>query len=245
MNSKICKYCEEDKELNCYRKHESSKKTYYENICKKCTYLKRKKKITNLKDSNRDKYDEIIKKRNIKDKEYYSKNKEKINKRNNIYYGVNRQQIRAQRKIFRENNPERVKAWREKFLSNASAKIAMNLRKRTRYFLHSGKEWSNLLGCDIDHFKSWLEFNFEQEPDNDMNINNYGTIWEIDHVYPLSKFDMSKEEDIKKAFNWKNILPALCSHNKSKNNKICQDDLNKLNDRLKKYKKYTSKQNSS
>ncbi len=49
------------------------------------------------------------------------------------------------------------------------------------------------------------------------------------------------EEERKAAFNWKNILPVTCSYNKSKNNKIVEDDLDKLKDRLKKFNKLNKK----
>jgi hypothetical protein len=70
-----------------------------------------------------------------------------------------------------------------------------------------------------------------------MSFETYGTIWELDHVYPCSKFDLLNEDEQRKAFSWKNILPATCSHNKSKNNKIVQEDLDKLKNRLKEFKK--------
>jgi len=235
MEEKICKKCDTSKSIKEFRSKTKNEKTYYENICRKCTYLKRKKTVADLKTTDEERFNKLKQKKVEQDKKQYNENKVRINERNNAYYKENRTAIRAQRKQFREDNPERVKAWSKKFLSDVNAKIGNNLRKRTRYFLHSGKAWSSLLGCDITHFKDWLEFNFEQEPDNDMNLNNYGAIWEIDHVYPLSKFDMSDEEDVKKAFNWKNILPALCSHNKSKNNKIVREDLDKLQERLKSF----------
>ena len=49
-----------------------------------------------------------------------------------------------------------------------------------------------------------------------MSLENYGKVWELDHVNPLSKFNMENEDDVKIAFNWQNVLPALCSHNKEK-----------------------------
>ena len=39
----------------------------------------------------------------------------------------------------------------------------------------------------------------------DMNWSNT----EIDHVQPICMFDVSKEEQLKEAFNWKNTLPLL------------------------------------
>lgn len=232
MDEKICKECDEKKNIEHFRKQKRGENVWFENICKRCRYLKRKKKILDMKNTNKNAYDVIINKRREKDKLNYHKNKEKINNRNNDYYKKNKEKIQKQRKIFKQTYPENAKKRNKKFLENIDVKIGLNLRKRTRYFLHSGKNWSDLLGCTIKHFKEWLQFNFDKEQDNIMNMSNYGTVWEIDHVYPISKYDMKNEEDIKKAFSWKNILPVTCSYNKSKNNKISESDLDKLKNRL-------------
>ncbi len=68
-----------------------------------------------------------------------------------------------------------------------------------------------------------------------MNFENYGTIWELDHVIPCSSFDLSIEENKKKCFSWKNILPVNKKYNKEKNNKIIKEDIDKLDLRLKEF----------
>lgn len=42
-----------------------------------------------------------------------------------------------------------------------------------------------------------------------MNWANHGKIWEIDHIIPLSSFDLTIEENIYKAFNYKNTQPLF------------------------------------
>jgi hypothetical protein len=51
-------------------------------------------------------------------------------------------------------------------------------------------------------------------------LDNHGAEWHIDHVIPLSKFDLNIEEQQLIAFNWRNTMPLSCSENLSKNNKI-------------------------
>ena len=53
-----------------------------------------------------------------------------------------------------------------------------------------------------------------------MTLENYGKTWHIDHVYPCSKFDLTKEEEIAKCFSWKNLRPLRISKNRKKYNKI-------------------------
>ena len=46
-----------------------------------------------------------------------------------------------------------------------------------------------------------MEFQFTPE----MNWENI----EIDHVKPICMFDVTKDEELKKAFNWRNTQPLL------------------------------------
>ena len=58
-----------------------------------------------------------------------------------------------------------------------------------------------ILGIDIDLYREWLEFQFTPE----MNWENI----EIDHVKPICMFGVTKDEELKEAFNWRNIQPLL------------------------------------
>ena len=52
---------------------------------------------------------------------------------------------------------------------------------------------------DIDTYGKWIEYQMTPEM-NWLNI-------EIDHVRPISSFDVSKDEELKEAFCWKNTQP--------------------------------------
>jgi hypothetical protein len=52
-----------------------------------------------------------------------------------------------------------------------------------------------------------------------MNWKNYGTYWEIDHIKPISLFDLTKKQEIKKCFNYKNTKPLSINENRQKENK--------------------------
>ena len=40
-----------------------------------------------------------------------------------------------------------------------------------------------------------------------MTEENYGSVWSIDHCYPLSKTNLSNENDLYKSTNWINLKP--------------------------------------
>lgn len=71
-----------------------------------------------------------------------------------------------------------------------------------------------LLGCSIDEFKRWMEFQFTPY----MNWRNQGSYWHMDHIKPCDSFDLTNEEEQYECFNWKNIRPLYGPDNISKGN---------------------------
>jgi len=50
-----------------------------------------------------------------------------------------------------------------------------------------------------------------------MNWDNHGTLWHIDHVLPL-RYDNPTDEEIIDRLHWTNTQPMLASENMSKGN---------------------------
>jgi uncharacterized protein (DUF983 family) len=71
------------------------------------------------------------------------------------------------------------------------------------------------LGCNCSDYLKWILNNNKA-----YTFENHGKEWHIDHVIPLSKFDLSNEEQQLIAFNWRNTMPLSVKENLSKNNKI-------------------------
>ena len=86
--------------------------------------------------------------------------------------------------------------------------INFRLIKRTRNRLYqalNGKSKSSptkdILGIDIDLYRKWIEWQMT----SDMTWENI----EIDHVKPVCLFDVSKDDELREAFNWKKTQPLL------------------------------------
>jgi len=56
-------------------------------------------------------------------------------------------------------------------------------------------------------------------------LENHGKEWHIDHVIPISKFDLNNQEEQLLAFNWRNTMPLSSKENLSKNNKIIKEQI--------------------
>lgn len=92
------------------------------------------------------------------------------------------------------------------------------LRNRLKNALKNGfKKGKTLemLGCSVEDFKLYLEKKFTPE----MNWENYGSYWELDHIKPCDAFDLSKLEEQNKCFIFTNIQPLEKIKNRIKSNK--------------------------
>lgn len=88
-------------------------------------------------------------------------------------------------------------------------------RKRAKYKSIEANE--ALLGCSIEHLKNYLESKFN----NGMSWDNYGHKgWHIDHIKPLSSFDLTQDEQLKQACHYTNLQPLWWMDNLRKHAKI-------------------------
>lgn len=93
--------------------------------------------------------------------------------------------------------------------------VRMSISRALRSYLDNGLrppperrrvgEWKRYLGCGIMTFAEHLQAEWFDE----MKWENYGSLWELNYIKPLSDFDMSKDENMLAAFNFKNIQPRL------------------------------------
>lgn len=54
---------------------------------------------------------------------------------------------------------------------------------------------------------------------DDMSFDNYGE-WELDHIIPISSFNLHNNDELFKCFNYKNVQPLWKTENRKKSNKI-------------------------
>jgi hypothetical protein len=107
----------------------------------------------------------------------------------------------------RDDPPEKLKRY-------VRARIFSCLKQTKNKHTHE------YLGCTPAEYLKWLLSNT-----NNFTLENYGKVWHIDHIIPLSKFDFTNEQDKLVAFNWRNTMPLLAKENLSKNNKIVKSQI--------------------
>ena len=99
-----------------------------------------------------------------------------------------------------------------KIKSNLSSRLSDLIKVR-----NGGQLTQELLGCSRDKFLQHLESQFTKG----MNWENYGLKgWHVDHIIPLSSYDLTNEGEVKKACHFTNLQPLWWFDNLEKGNKI-------------------------
>lgn len=96
--------------------------------------------------------------------------------------------------------------------SNINYRLKKSLAARLRTVLIKNDTTMNYIGCNIQYLREWFEYNFT----NEMNWDNYGSYWSIDHIIPVCKFDLTIEDEKLKCWNWSNLTPVTIKYNSSK-----------------------------
>jgi hypothetical protein len=215
--TKKCVKCENIKQINDFRKYHENNR--YSNVCKKCLNDMDKIRKKNLRKTKAETFivecEKCNEKKPLKDfaklKKFYKK------------------------KICLSCYPsfltEQKTEWcRNQHNTNMNYRIKKSLAARLRCVLTKNTSTMNYIGCNIQYFREWLEYNFTE----DMNWDNYGTYWSIDHIIPVCKYDLTNEDEKLKCWNWSNMMPVTINYNSSKKN----IDTNQINYIVKKLEKF-------
>ena len=123
----------------------------------------------------------------------------------NEYYLTNKKSILKQ-KLRRDNN--RLK-------TDVIFKLKSRLRIRIYQALKGNYKAgfaSKNLGCSIPELKQYIESKFYAG----MTWDNWGKIWELDHVKELREFDLADPIQLKEAIYYTNLQPLTVEDHKKK-----------------------------
>jgi len=220
MGKKIkkCSKCNIARALSEFDK-DKSKKDGYRPDCKIC----RSKEKAQYYENNKDKVLES-------QKEYYENNRQQILEYHKQYYVINKEKMSKQHKQYYENNKEKIfKQHKEYINSNIQVKIGARLRQRlyqaTKNNYKSGSAVKDL-GCSIEELKLYLEKQFypHSETGEQMIWENWKLDgWHIDHIIPLTSFDLTDRKQFLKACHYSNLQPLWAEENIRKSNKLINE----------------------
>lgn len=200
METKVCSKCEEEKRLEDF--------TPKENRCKSC------KNEYNVRYRNENK-----EKVYAKCREWNNKNQDKVQESHKKWVETHEEEHKLIKKkafnkhiAIEENKVKRKKIDRlyKNKLRNESLEFKIKDSVQSIINYHIKKKTTTTikyLGCSIQEYIIYLESQFLPE----MNWENYGIYWEIDHIIPLSKGG---------SFYYTNTQPLTVTENRKKSNKL-------------------------
>jgi|688.fasta_scaffold732639_1 hypothetical protein len=186
-----CTKCQEKKPIELFYK-DSSKPHGYGYSCKAC----------GLKIAN-ERYNKLEKTERLS---YYYKNKEKVRAYQKVYELKTKKE---RREYFRKWETERIK-------NDPCYRIRKYLGNRIRDALKTNnikksKSIIELCGAGLDVVRTHLESQFKPG----MSWENHGK-WHIDHIKPVSLFNLLDPNEVKKCCHYTNLQPLWAFENLSK-----------------------------
>lgn len=185
---KFCFKCNKEKSLTDFYKD----KTALDGLNSKCILCTKK----NNKKYNFENISKI--------KQYYQDNKDKEKLRSKLWKEKNKLKC----KEFDKNHYFKKRKF--KYKNDIQFTLKLSLRNRFNQVIKNYKGVKHtsvieLSGCSIDQLKQHLESKFIPP----ISWENWGKVWEIDHIIPCSSFDLTNLEQQKKCFHYTNLQPLF------------------------------------
>lgn len=157
-------------------------------------------------------------------REYELENKEKLLRKRQEYRQANKERINEYQRKYNLENREKVNENQRKYVNrrrkeDVNFRLAHDLRSRLRDVIRGGNSGSAVrdLGCSIPELKIYLQNQFKEGMDWG-NWTNNG--WHIDHIVPVSLFDLTDRNQFLQAAHYTNLQPMWAIDNLKKSNKL-------------------------
>lgn len=135
------------------------------------------------------------------------------------YYQENKEIILVKCRVYRQSHKkERNLNEKERRVKDLNYKISCSLRTRLRQAIKGNQKTGSAvrdLGCSIEFLKNYIAAQFH----DGMTWDNWGKVWQLDHIKALWRFDLTDREQFLKAVNYRNLQPLTIKEHKKKSAK--------------------------
>jgi len=205
---KLCPRCNKEKDLAEFNK-DKSRIDGLVNWCKEC----KKKYHKNYYKLNDEKLKERSKNQRKQNPNYIAEYMKGWRKRNINYFKNLTSEQKNKRRTYMRNY------FKNRRTNDINFKLSGDLRARFHLALRDNQKSGTtikLLGCSIAFLKNHIEVQFKEG----MDWNNHSLQgWHIDHIRPLTSFNLSKKSEQFKACHYTNLQPLWAKDNLEKGNK--------------------------
>ena len=162
---------------------------------------------------------------------HYAENKDSKAQYGKSYYQANREKVLARCRAYRAKSKpaKRIRKANMKWLSawkrlkrGQDVQFAIREKLRKQIWARLKRAGASkrattiqLLGCSVQEFRKHMESLWK----SGMAWNNHGKVWHIDHIRPLSSFDLTRLDQQLEAFHFSNTQPLFAFENLTKKDK--------------------------
>ncbi len=110
---------------------------------------------------------------------------------------------------------KQVKRTNRRYANDSIFRLSKSLRSGFRSVLRGKTKVGSAvrdLGCTLEELWIRLESMFKEG----MTRENYGEVWEVDHIRPFASFDLEDREQLLQAVHYSNLQPMFKKENRSK-----------------------------
>ena len=142
------------------------------------------------------------------------------------YFVDNHDRLVSNQRLYAKQNRDKINTRMNDYIkikkeSSLNFKLAGNLRSTTYQASKSQNvrkinKTFDLLGCSHLFFQDGIVHHL----DGNETLENYGSVWQIDHYLPIASFNLLDETEMKKSFNWINLRPMYSNENNLKKGTI-------------------------
>lgn len=164
-------------------------------------------------------YKENPEKRREDARNYRAKYPERSRAYSRKWSNKNPEKVKEYSKKWNKENLEKHAKWRrERRATDPDFKLKCTLRNRINSVIRLHKKGKKAgsavadLGCSVPELVTYLENKFTEE----MSWENHGVCWELDHVKPLSYFDLTNREQFVIACHYSNLQPLTVKKHREK-----------------------------
>ena len=219
------------------------------NTCKRCRDISKAKNQKYYQDNA-----EKVKQQNQK---YRQENADKVKqyhqKYYHKYYQDNKDKVKQYNQKYRQENADKIKQQQQKYYQEKKCEhnkglyrcsicdpflYLLNLQRSslrrclTISNLDKTKPTIEYLGCDVVYFKDYIQKKmdiYNETAEVKMDFTNI----HIDHIKPITAFNLDDEEEFLDCSHYTNFQPLLAKDNLSKNNKWNEENEAYWNDNIK------------
>ena len=222
---KICTKCNINKNLDCFNKDKGGHGGYCAQ-CKDCRKKYRRKNSKHIKEYNEEYRKNNPEKFKELKKEYLDKFGDREKQKRREYHYANKKEQNKKSREWKKNNRDKIREYKKyRYNNDIQYKLSEVLRSRVHSALNGKKKVGSAnrdLGCSTKELIKHIEEKFYPHPKTGemMTWKNWKHDgWHIDHIKPLSSFDLTNRDQFLQACSFTNLQPLWAEENYLKSNK--------------------------